>query len=200
MRSLRTWEGPCASARGLLACVLRSENLHHRHARVPREQDDDDDKLDIQPRPTPGASKLYRVLVRDRCPSFARNKSKSNRESPPGWGVGQKSDATIAPDRRPSHSRIFFRRAGFSGGRARASAAIHSTYQWLLSAVWVRRAYLFSFACEHPGGRSKVWGLFIPDRWARRTHLFLHFRNIFFSTPGSIDPLRKNRREIQGGG
>ena len=36
MRSLRTWEGPCASARGLLACVLRSENLHHRHARACR--------------------------------------------------------------------------------------------------------------------------------------------------------------------
>jgi hypothetical protein len=31
-----------------------------------------------------------------------------------------------------------------------------------------------------PGGRSKVWGLFVPDRWARRTHLFAHFQEVFF--------------------
>jgi hypothetical protein len=116
-----------------------------------------------------------------------------------GWGEGQKSDATIVPDRRLSHSRIFFRRAGFSAGRARASAAILSIYQWPLSVRWARRAYLFSIACEPPGGRSKIWGLFIPDRWAA-THIFPRISGNFFLEPGTVIRARKNCREIQGGG
>jgi hypothetical protein len=149
--------------------------------------------------PPRGALKLYCVLVWDRRPPFARNKSKSNRESPPGWGVGQKSDATIAPDRRPSHSRIFFRRAGFSAGCTGTPLAIRSTYQRLLPAASARRTYLFSIACEPPGGGQKS-GAFSFRTGGQGARIFSCISRKFFSTPGSIDPLRKNRREIQGGG
>jgi hypothetical protein len=113
-------------------------------------------------------------------------------------GVGQKSGATIAPDRRPSHSRIFFQRVGFSAGRANASVAIHSTYQWPLSAVWARRAYLFSIAREPPGGGQKS-GRFAFGPVAKAHASFRAFLESFFQARLGRS-LRKNRREIQGGG
>jgi hypothetical protein len=148
--------------------------------------------------PPRGALKLYCVLVWDRRPPFARNKSKSNRESPPGWGVGQKSDATIAPDRRPSHSRIFFQRVGFSAGRANASVAIHSTYQWPLSAVWARRAYLFSIAREPPGGGQKS-GAFSFRTGGQGARIFSPISRIFFQTRLSRSASKKIAAKFRGG-
>jgi hypothetical protein len=113
-------------------------------------------------------------------------------------GVGQKSGPFIAWDRRPSHSRIFFGVRDFQKVvPARRSIFVRYIKGCCRPCGRVERIYFLSRAS--PRGAVKSLGGSRSDRWPRRAHLFESFREVFFEA-GLDRPLRKNRREIQGGG
>lgn len=135
-----------------------------------------------------GYPNLWLLRSADRRRPFARNERKLNRESPRGWGVPKSLEWSRSPDRRVSHAQIFFLTRGVliqSNGIKQSKA---ESFQWPARCGRARNGYLFSVG----GGTSKVCSMAIPDRWARRTHFFGHFRKDFFAAPARFRNLPRN--------
>lgn len=128
MRSLRTWDEPRAQTRGLLAHVLRSENLHHRHALACGETKELTMGMNLQctvpfrafaPRVfrTAGIRQsqhnlgvLKQALNRDLTPTSMLSRcSVIGRDR----GVVKCLEFRLPSERRPSHAQIFFWRRRF---------------------------------------------------------------------------------------
>jgi hypothetical protein len=157
---------------------------------VPREQDDDDDKLDIQHRPTPGGLKTLLRFSLGPAPTLRAQQVEIKQRKPTGVGGGSKVRRDDCAGPAALSLADFFSTSGiFSTSCERVGRNSLDISMAVVGRVGASSVFIF-YRARAPGGRSKVWGLFVPDRWARRTHLFAHFPNIFFR-PGSVDPLRK---------
>lgn len=94
---------------------------------------------------------------------------------PPGGG--SKSARSLLPDRRPSHSQIFFAGAGIFGN----SNAIKEIKSRVISGPGDGRGRPKSrFIFTTPRGRSDLWKVSIPDRRARDTDNFASLQKLFF--------------------
>jgi hypothetical protein len=145
-----------------------------------------------------GPHKLWEHPAWDRRPPFARNKSKSNRESPRGGGGSKVRRDDCAGPAALSLVDFFSARGIFSGSCERVGRNSLDISMAIVGRVGASSVFIF-YRARAPGGRSKVWGLFIPDRWPRRTHLFVHFWNLFFR-PGSVDRSEKIAAKFRVGG
>ena len=199
MRSLRTWEGPCALARGLLACVLRSENLHHRHARACRTIRETMMMRSVSSTIPPGGPRNSIELRFGTGVHPSESTSRNSIEKAHQDGGRVKSPTRRSRRTGGSLTRGFFS-ANWIFRRSREGVSRNSLdiSMAVVGPVGASSVFIFSRAVT-AGGRSKVWGLFIPDR-RLATRIFPQISGNFFLEPGTVIRARKNCREIQGGG
>jgi hypothetical protein len=167
---------------------------------VPREQDDDDDKLDIQHRPTPGGLKTLLRFSLGPAPTLRAQQVEIKQRKPTGVGGGSKvrRDDCAGPAAL-SLADFFSTRGIFSMSRERVGRNSLDISMAVVGRVGASSVFIF-YRARAPGGRSKVWGLFVPDRWPRRTHLFAHFQEVFFDAGLDRPASEKSPRNSGWGG
>lgn len=121
-------------------------------------------------------------VLRGQCTSdrrllFACDKSELTRGTPRGEGGGQTFRQLMPTYRRHPHAQIFFLVPGVLIQSNEIKQSKAESFQWRGRRSLPRKRHLFSRA---PGGRPKGFSIAPPDRWARRTHLFENFRDLFF--------------------
>jgi hypothetical protein len=167
---------------------------------VPREQDDDDDKLDIQHRPTPGGLKTLLRFSLGPAPTLRAQQVEIKQRKPTGVGGGSKVRRDDCAGPAALSLADFFSTSGIFSG-LHGHAACNSLDISTAVACSVRASNVFIFyRVRAPGGRSKVRGLFVPDRWARRAHLFVHFQEVFFDAGLDRPASEKSPRNSGWGG
>jgi hypothetical protein len=227
MRSLRTWEGLRAYARGLLAYVLRSENLHRRHARSCWTNRKSFMSIGTcigawsQPATTrAGVSDrgrwrvLHEYCCRIRaaeprgylkvCGVWGADRCQPfARRKPklntksPRAGGGSKVDIIFGCGPVPLPRRDFFSRAHDFSRLDVRRAAISLGNSTPRVGERVQYRHLFSLG---PRGWSKVRDLSIADRWVRCAYFVAELRKSFFCRAARVNGREKTSRNSGWGG